>query len=115
MTKLPPCWAVAFSPDGTRLAVGTYRRVLIYEVTTGSKLSDWVISSDAVRTLAFSPDGAVLAAGTGVPGLSGAILLLNAATGQLLKVLKPHYDTVESVAFLGSQILSAANDEKVEA
>ena len=112
-TKLPPCWAVAFSPDGARLAVGTYRRVLIYEVASGNKLSDWAVSSDAIRSLAFSPDGAVLAAGTGVPGLSGVVLLLNASNGQLIKTLKPHYDTVESVAFLGTQILSAANDEKV--
>jgi WD40 repeat protein len=112
-TKLPPCWAVAFSPDGVRLAVGTYRRVVVYEVASGNKLSDWMVASDAVRALAFSPDGAVLAAGTGVPGVSGAILLLNTTTGQVLKPLKPHYDTVESVAFLGSQILSAANDEKV--
>ena len=44
-TKLPPCWAVAFSPDGARLAVGTYRRVLIYEVASGNKLSDWAVSS----------------------------------------------------------------------
>ncbi|WP_309721897.1 hypothetical protein, partial [Armatimonas sp.] len=112
-TKLPPCWAVAFSPDGVRLAVGTYRRVLVYEVATGNKLSDWSVSSDAIRSVAFSPDGAVIAAGTGVPGMSGAILLLNSTNGQLIKTLKPHYDTVESVAFLGSQILSAANDEKV--
>ena len=112
-TKLPPCWAVVFSPDGLRLAVGTYRRVVVYEVASGNKLSDWTIASDAVRALAFSPEGAVLAAGTGVPGLSGAILLLNATTGQVIKPLKPHYDTVESVAFLGTQILSAANDEKV--
>jgi WD40 repeat protein len=112
-TKLPPCWAVAFSPDGTRLAVGTYRRVVVYEVASGNTLGDWAVSSEAIRSLAFSPDGGVLAAGTGVPGLSGVILLLNTGTGQVLKTLKPHYDTVESVAFLGSQLLSAANDEKV--
>ena len=112
-TKLPPCWAVAFSPDGVRLAVGTYRRVVVYEVATGNKLSDWSVSTEAIRALAFSADGAVLAAGTGTPGMSGAILLLNAVTGQVIRPLKPHYDTVEAVAFLGRQLVSAANDEKV--
>lgn len=112
-TKLPPCWAVTFSPDGTKLAVGTYRRVQIYEVATGNKLGDWSVATDAVRTLSYSADGALLAVGTGVPGISGAVLLLNTASGQVVKALKPHYDTVESVAFLGNQLVSAANDEKI--
>lgn len=112
-TQLPPCWAVAFSPDGSRLAVGTYRRVLTYDTATGNKLTDWTVSSEAIRSLAFSPDGSQLAAGTGVPGLSGVILMLNASNGQVLRPIKAHEDTVEAVAFSGSQVISAGNDEKV--
>ena len=112
-TKFPPCWAVAFSPDGTRLAVGTYRRVLIYDPTNGNKLSDWTVSTDAIRALAFSPDGTQLAAGTGVPGTSGVVLMLNASNGQVIRPIKAHDDTVEAVAFAGNQVISAGNDEKV--
>ena len=112
-TKLPPCWAVTFSPDGTRLAVGTYRRVVLYDPITGNKLSDWTVSTDAIRSLAFSPDGTQLAAGTGVPGTSGVILVLNASNGQVLRPIKAHEDTVESIAFRGTEVISAGNDEKV--
>lgn len=112
-TKLPPCWAVAFSPDGTRLAVGTYRRIVTYDAQTGARLTDWLVSSDAIRSLAFSSDGTQLAAGTGVPGTSGVVLVLNATTGQVLRPIKAHDDTVEAVAFAGAQVISVGNDEKV--
>jgi len=112
-TQFSPCWSVAFSPDGTKLAVGTYRRVLIYEPATGQKLADWSVSTDAIRTLAFSPDGAQLAVGTGVPGTSGAVLVLNTSNGQVLRPLKFHEDTVEAVAFAGNLVISAGNDEKI--
>ena len=108
-TQFSPCWSVAFSPDGTKLAVGTYRRVLIYEPATGQKLADWSVSTDAIRTLAFSPDGAQLAVGTGVPGTSGAVLVLNTSNGQVLRPLKFHEDTVEAVAFAGNLVISSAS------
>ena len=32
---LPPQTAIAFSPDGKRLAVGGYRAVIVWDTTTG--------------------------------------------------------------------------------
>jgi hypothetical protein len=111
-TALPPCWAVAYSPDGATLAVGTYRQVLIYDAD-GTRRATWTVSNDAVRAVAFSPDGKLLAIGTGVPGAGGQVKLLDAATGTLVRAWSGHTDTVESVAFAGERLLSAADDETV--
>jgi WD40 repeat protein len=106
-------WSVTFSPDGTRLAVGGYRRILLYDAATGAKVAEYPVSSDAVRSIAYSPDGLLLAAGTGVPGQSGGTILVEAATGKIVRTLKSHTDTVEAVAFRGNQLLSAADDERI--
>ena len=108
-----PAWSVAFSPDGKRIAVGGYKRVVLYAADTGEKLAQWPVVSDAVRSLTFSPDGRYLAAGTGVPAKSGGVVVYNAATGKPARIVTGHYDTVEAVAFSGTTVLSAGNDEKV--
>lgn len=112
--SVPPMWAVAYSPDGTRLAVGTYRRVLVFDATTGAKTGDYLLSSDAIRSVAFSPDGKAIAVGTGVPARSGSIMLLDSASGKLLRTIQDHDDTIDALAWEGNNLLlTAANDESV--
>src|SRR5262249_19105677 len=63
--------ALAFSPDGKKLATGSgYRTVKLWDVETGRQLGQEV-HLDLVWTVAFSPDGITLASGT----LGGAIKL----------------------------------------
>ena len=108
-----PMWGVAWSPDGARLAVGTYRRVLFFDAQTGAKVGDYPVSTEAIRAVAFSPDGKLLAAATGVPGQSGGAIVLDTSTGKPVRNIKSHDDTVEAVAWAGGILLTAANDEKV--
>jgi len=108
-----PAWSVAFSPDGKSVAVGGYKRVTLYDATTGKRTAQWVVSPDAVRTLAYSPDGKMLAAGGGSPAQSGTATLVDAATGKPVRALKHHTDTVEALAFSGNFLLTAADDESV--
>jgi WD40 repeat protein/tetratricopeptide (TPR) repeat protein len=81
--------ALAFSPDGLRIACGTglYRDFLggtgdlvVREATTGRELFAHRQIADGVRAVAFSPDGRLLATG------SGSILTFwEAATGRLIR------------------------------
>lgn len=109
-----PVWSVAFSLDGTRLAVGGYQRVRLYETATGKKMAEWPVpGGDGIRGLAFSGDGKLLAIGGGAPAQNGIALIVNVASGKVLRTLTKHGDQIESVAFYGDTLLTASADEKV--
>ena len=57
-------WRVAFSPDGSRLATGSYDETArIWDATNGTQLL--TIQNDSrVAAVAFSPDGPRLATGS---------------------------------------------------
>ena len=65
-----PTFAVAFSPDGQRMAVGGWnRQVRLYETLGGQELLALPVKhGDQVQLLTFSPDGRRLA---GVCGRTG--------------------------------------------
>ena len=58
--------AVAFSPDGTRLATGSRGPVHLWDLQVGAVVTELPAGRrDTVTALAFSPDGARLAGGSG--------------------------------------------------
>ena len=113
VTLEAPDWSVAFHPDGNRIAIGTYRKVVVYALADGEKVAEWTVGTEAIRALAFHASGKFLAVGSGAPGASGSVILLDTATGQATQTLKIHDDTIEGLAFSGDVLLSASDDEKV--
>ncbi|RLS99195.1 MAG: hypothetical protein DWI15_00030 [Planctomycetota bacterium] len=108
-----PDWSVVFHPDSSRVFIGTYQKVVAYSVVDGQKQGEWPLGVEGVRALSFQANGEILAIGSGVPGLSGSITLLDVASGQTLRTIKPHTDTIEALAFSGDIVLSASDDETV--
>jgi len=111
--------AVAFSPDGRRLAVaggpsGRYGEIKIWDVTAAApKLVSTIQGHrDSILAIAFSPDGATIASAS----YDKLIKLWNVADGKVIATLKEHSDAVYAVAFLpgGTQLLSAAGDRTVK-
>lgn len=99
--KGPHRW-LAFSPDGTRLAIGG----TIWDVATGKKLislNAWVI--------AFSPDGTQVAS----PSDASTARVWDAKTGKELLVLTGHSNAVSCVAFSpdGSRLVTGLHDDTV--
>ena len=111
--------ALAFSPDGRRLAVaggpsGRFGEVKIWDL---EKASPRLVSTiqghtDTILAVAFSPDGSTIATG----GYDRVVKLWEVATGKLTAALKEHQDAVYAVAFMpgGRQLVSAAGDRTVK-
>jgi WD40 repeat protein len=108
---------LAFSPDGALLAVGKPDGTVgLWDVTAGTERYSTPLfntqAQEVVSAVAYSPDGSVIAAAGGVPfsgGLTGTevfgIVLLDAATGQLLTRIEAHNSLILDVMFSGDGTL----------
>ncbi len=77
---------IAYSPDGTKLAAGSYDSpTKIWDIATGSLLLTLEVSQNAITGLAFSPEGVILKSGN-YDG-AGPITLWDASSGQELRTL----------------------------
>jgi WD40 repeat protein len=101
--------AVAFSPDGTRVATASDDcSARVFDAASGSEISrldhDW-----AVTAVAFSPDGTRVATASGDRGNGGSGRVFDAATGTEISRLD-HEKTVNAVAFSpdGTRVATAS-------
>ena len=104
--------SVAFSPDGTTLASGSYDKTIkLWNANTGDRLRSLVGHADIVLSVAFSPDGTSLVSGF----LDTSIKLWNANTGECLRTLEGHADYVRS-AFSpdGTTLASGSGDKTIK-
>ena len=110
--------SVAFSPDGTTLASGSWdNKVKLWDVATGTNTATLEWNEFSVTSVSFSPDGTILASG-GREGWNedGTVKLWDVATRTNIATLVGHTAAVSSVSFSpdGTTLASGSWDNKVK-
>jgi WD40 repeat protein len=109
-----PKVALAFSPDGKRLAgvgLGRGSELRVWDAATGQELFSAREATSMLRGVAFSPDGKRLAAWGG----GGLIRLWDAGTGSDVLTLRGHPGSVKAVVFdpVAPRLVSGGEDASV--
>jgi len=104
--------SVAYSPDGTRIVVGSLdTSVKVWDTKTGALTSTLEGHTRGVQSVAFSPDGTRIVSGS----IDKTVRVWDAQAGTCTLTLSVHSAAVTSVAFSpdGTRIVSASDDETV--
>lgn len=101
-------YALAISPDGSRLALGTHNSVRIWDLTSMTETARFGPYENIITGLDFSRDGQKLAVGAWDQQLD----VWDLTTGQRLTTFSGHSDSIEAVRFSpdGTQLASVSMD-----
>jgi WD40 repeat protein/DNA-binding SARP family transcriptional activator len=104
----PGVFSLAFSPDGSALAVISSSSGAVLDVATGRQLAPLANSFGDLTNVAWSPDGQFIALGRGV----GSAVVNDAHTGEQLMVLPGHGSNVLGVGWSpDSALLATASSD----
>ncbi len=93
-TQAPTITGLAYSPDGTVLAVGGFQEILLHR-SDGSAIEARLLGRSAkIHSIDFSADGTTLVAVGGTPALFGELQVWDLASRKLLRSVMATSDTL---------------------
>jgi WD40 repeat protein len=111
LRDIPRAAALAYSPDGRCLAVGTSDSIRLWNIRDGVEIARLANRSGDITCLAFSPDGELLASAS----RDWPILIWSVGAQRIKLALNGHTGGVNSLAYAsdGKTLLSAGDDGTV--
>ena len=108
--------AVAVSPKGDLLAVGSFGVVELRDASSREVLRAMGDIAGNVNALAFSPDGMFVFGAAGDAGLSGIVYQWKVADGSLVRRFEGHTDALYALAIApdGKQFATGGYDQKIK-
>lgn len=106
-------WAIAYSPDGTRLATsGSDKNVQVWDAATYKNLLTFKAQDADAKSITFSSDGKRLA----IASDDGAARVWDVETGEIMFELKGHTKTVQAITFSpdGKQLATSSLDKSIK-
>jgi WD40 repeat protein len=98
-TVPPVISAMAFSPDGSILAVSGYHEILLHKPDGSGLIARLIGESPRIESLAFSKDGKELAACGGAPAEFGQVQIWDTATHTAIKTFNISTDELYGISF----------------
>ena len=113
--KAPAIPAIAYSKDGSLLAIPGYREIFLFKSDGSGLIARLVGKSSRIESLSFSPDGTTLAAVGGSPALFGEVQLWDIATKSMKSSATFGYDSLFGVSYSpdGKMIACGSADNAV--
>lgn len=110
-----PITALAFSPDGKRLAVSGYNEITLWNASDGHLISRLGGVPRETQGLAWSPDGQYLAAACGTPGLVGQVWVFHMSDPPIGKAIDRIADAFCTVCFSpdGTRLAAGGSDNAI--
>ncbi len=93
-TQAPTITAMSFSPDGTLLAVGGFKEILVHRADGSAIEARLLGRSDKIHSIDFSEDGTRLVAIGGTPALFGELQVWDLQSRELVRSVAATSDTL---------------------
>ena len=112
---LPPITALAYSPDGKILAVGSYRQIVLWDTELARPRAIVLDFPGAIHEVRFSPDGKSLLVAGGHAAAEGLAWIYDLQQSTWSHKLKAGQDLITSAAFdpAGPRVALGCSDKKV--
>ena len=98
-TVPPVVSALAYSPDGTTLAVSGVNEVLLYDTSTFEIKARLVGKARRITSIVFADSGKILGVAGGSPAQFGEIQIWDPATYKITKTIRSTFDTIYGLSF----------------